>query len=111
MRLATHLGLLSYDRTGSWLRGCPSCPSKDMRGCLEELMVVLRAYKRCLAVYNCDGGFANQENEVKSSIGHLQDALQGIINHAVRTRESVGYAVCGVSWGSHDHTVSVAEML
>lgn len=83
-------------------QSCRGVFRKDMRACLDGLVAVMQAQKRCIEDFRskkiCDG-----ENERNTAVRELQKALQVLINSIMKTRGDVEYAEREVAWDRLDH--------
>lgn len=83
-------------------QSCRGVFRKDMRACLEGLVSVMQAQKRCIEDFRskniCDG-----EDDRNTAVRELQKALQIFINCVTKTRGDVEYAEREMAWDRLDH--------
>lgn len=88
-------------------RTCRGVFKKDLRACLDGLVSVMQAQRKCVDDLK-DGTI-----DTSSSVAKLQAALQRFINGVVKARSDVEYAEREISWGRLDHAQleQIASML
>ena len=85
-------------------QSCRGVFRKDMEACLEGLVNVMRAQKRCTEDFRLKTVSVEAEDERNSSVNQLQIALQAFINSVVKARGDVEYAEREVAWDRLDHS-------
>lgn len=85
-------------------QSCRGVFRKDMEACLDGLVDVMRAQKRCTEDYRSKTIAAEGEDERNSSVDQLQGALQRFINCVVDARADVEYAEREMAWDRLDHS-------
>ncbi|RJE27610.1 hypothetical protein PHISCL_00035 [Aspergillus sclerotialis] len=85
-------------------QSCRGVFRKDMEACLDGLVDVMRAQKKCTQDYRSNTAFAGREDERNSSVDQLQNALQRFINSVVEARADVEYAEREMAWDRLDHS-------
>lgn len=84
-------------------QSCRGVFKDDMGACLDGLVSVTRAQRRCMDDFRAKKISAEGEDERTTSVNQLQGALQNFINSVVKARGDVEYAQREVSWGRLDH--------
>ncbi|EYE94810.1 uncharacterized protein EURHEDRAFT_479275 [Aspergillus ruber CBS 135680] len=84
-------------------QSCRGVFRKDMRACLDGLVAIMQAQKRCIEDFRSRRISAEGEDERNNSVHQLQNALQLFINSIVKARGDVEYAEREMSWDRLDH--------
>ena len=84
-------------------QSCRGVFRKDMRACLDGLVGVMQAQKRCIEDFRSKRISPEGEDERNNSVCQLQNALQLFINSIVKARGDVEYAEREMSWDRLDH--------
>ena len=84
-------------------QSCRGVFRKDMRVCLDGVVAVMQAQKRCIEDFRSKRISAEGEDERSNSVCQLQNALQLLINSVVKARADVEYAEREMSWDRLDH--------
>lgn len=85
-------------------QSCRGTFRKDMRVCLDGLVAVMRAQKRCTEDFRAKTMSAEGEDERDSSVRQLQSVLEPFISSIVKARADVEYAEREVAWDRLDYT-------
>ncbi|KAH8123452.1 hypothetical protein ACSS6W_007516 [Trichoderma asperelloides] len=85
-------------------QSCRGLFRKDVGFCLDGLVAVMEAQRKCMEeILLKKASAAGEEESGSSSIGQLEGALQRFVNAVEKTRQDSGYAACEISWGVFDH--------
>lgn len=86
-------------------QSCRGLFSKDIELCLDGLVALIQAQRKCMEDISLKKVSAVEEEENgSSSTSQLEDALQRFIKTVGKTRQDGEYAACEISWGVFDHT-------
>ncbi|KAL6903874.1 hypothetical protein GGI43DRAFT_381581 [Trichoderma evansii] len=86
-------------------QSCRGLFKKDIGLCLDGLMAVIQAQRKCMEDILLKKVSAVEEEENgSSSISQLEGSLQRFVKVVSKTRQDSEYAACEISWGIFDHT-------
>lgn len=85
-------------------QSCRGVFKNDMKACLDGLVAVMRAQRRCIDDLRLSKISTEGEDGQGSSVSQLQGALQRFINNVAKAPDDVEYAGSEVSWGRFDRS-------
>lgn len=85
-------------------QSCRGTFRKDMRACLDGLVAVMRAQKRCIEDFRTKSIPAEGDDERDFSVRQLQSVLDPFISSIVKARTDVEYAEREVAWDRFGHS-------
>lgn len=94
-------------------QSCRGVFKGEMKACLDGMVAIIRAQKRCMDGFRAKNLTPDGEEERNSSVSQLQGALQVFINNVVKARGDVEYAGREISWGrlEYPQLESIASVL
>ncbi|PNP39586.1 hypothetical protein TGAMA5MH_08605 [Trichoderma gamsii] len=85
-------------------QSCRGLFRKDIELCLDGLVAVIQAQRKCMEDISLKKAPAvGEEENGSSSISQLEDALQRFVKAVGKARQDGKYAACEISWGVFDH--------
>jgi hypothetical protein len=88
-------------------QSCRGLFKKDIGLCLDGLVAVIQAQRKCMediSLRKIPAAEEEEEENSSSSISQLENALQRFVKAVGKTRQDGQYAACEISWGVFDHT-------
>lgn len=85
-------------------QSCRGLVRQDIGFCLDGLVAVIQAQRKCMEDILLKKTSAVEEEENgSSSISQLEGALQRFVNAVSKVRQDSEYAACEISWGVFDY--------